>query len=63
MVIEIDGHSHAESERREYDAARTQWLEQQGMRVVRFTNRDVDTNIEGVLEAIAEMSGVLPSGC
>ncbi len=51
LVIEVDGDSHAEQQA--YDAARTQWLsEQHGYRVLRFTNQDVPTNIEAVLEAI-----------
>ena len=51
LVIEVDGDSHAEQI--EYDAARTQWLsEQHGYRVLRFTNQEVFTNIEAVLEAI-----------
>ena len=33
--------------------ARTAWLEQQGLRVIRFSNREIDTNIDGVLEEIA----------
>jgi very-short-patch-repair endonuclease len=50
-VIEVDGDSHAEQV--EYDAARTQWLnEQHHYRVLRFTNREVLTSIEAVLEAI-----------
>lgn len=53
LVVEIDGHSHANPEQQRYDAARTEWLEQQGLRVIRFSNRQVDTNIEGVLEEIA----------
>ena len=55
LVIEIDGDSHAEPEQQLYDQARTEWLEQQGMRVIRFTNREVETNIEGVLEEIARV--------
>ncbi len=51
LVIEVDGDSHAEQ--REYDAARTKWLsEQHHYRVLRFTNREVLTNIEAVVEAI-----------
>ena len=33
--------------------ARTAWLQQQGLRVIRFSNREIDTNIDGVLEEIA----------
>ena len=37
----------------EYDAARTQWLiEQPHYRVLRFTNQEVFTNIEAVIETI-----------
>ena len=51
LVIEVDGDSHAEQI--EYDAARTQWLnEQHRYRVLRFTNREVLTNTEAVVEAI-----------
>ncbi len=51
LVIEVDGDSHAEQ--MEYDTVRTQWLnEQHNYRVLRFTNREVLTNIEAVVEAI-----------
>jgi very-short-patch-repair endonuclease len=52
LVIEIDGDSHASQEA--YDQARTAWLEEQGYRVVRFTNREVTYNLDAVLEAIAQ---------
>jgi very-short-patch-repair endonuclease len=58
LVIEIDGGQHAEPEQQEYDQARTEWLEGRGLRVFRFTNRDIDTNIEGVLGEIARQCGV-----
>ncbi len=51
LVIEVDGDSHAEQV--EYDAQRTQWLnEQKHYRVIRFANREVLNNIEAVLEVI-----------
>ncbi|GAB4414263.1 MAG: hypothetical protein Kow00123_27740 [Anaerolineales bacterium] len=52
LAIEVDGDSHAE--RAEYDAARTQALEEQGVRVIRFTNRDVIHHLDAVLERILE---------
>ena len=58
LAVEIDGHSHAERDQRAYDSARTEWLEARGVRVIRFTNRQVDTNIEGVLSEIARACGV-----
>ena len=59
LVIEIDGESHAEPDQQRYDEARTAWLEEeQGLRVIRFANQDVDTNLEGVLAEIARACGV-----
>jgi len=52
LVVEIDGDSHAEQD--EYDRARTEWLGEQGYRVIRFGNRDVLHRMEGVLEVILE---------
>jgi very-short-patch-repair endonuclease len=53
LVIELDGDTHAESQA--YDAARTRFLESNGYAVVRFTNADVMTNMDGVLLRIAEV--------
>jgi very-short-patch-repair endonuclease len=50
LVIEIDGDTHGETAA--YDAARTRMLEARGYRVIRFTNADVMTNLDGVLRAI-----------
>ncbi|HEX9916420.1 MAG TPA: endonuclease domain-containing protein [candidate division Zixibacteria bacterium] len=48
LVIEIDGDSHVEN--KEYDEARTSVLNQYGLKVLRYTNRDVMNNIEGVYQ-------------
>ncbi len=58
LVIELDGDSHAGQER--YDARRTAWLEEQGFRVIRFTNTDVMTNEAAVLQAIIDALVALP---
>ena len=50
LVIEVDGGQHAEREA--YDFERTQWLESQGYRVLRFWNNDVLNDTEVVLEVI-----------
>jgi very-short-patch-repair endonuclease len=50
IAIEIDGGQHAEQSKR--DARRTQFLESQGYRVLRFWNNEVLSNIDGVLEVI-----------
>jgi very-short-patch-repair endonuclease len=50
LIIEIDGASH--DERLEYDEQRTKWLNEQGFKVIRFTNQAILQNLEGVLETI-----------
>ena len=50
LVIEVDGGQHAEQEDR--DAARTAYLEEQGYRVVRFWNEQINAQMDEVLEAI-----------
>ncbi len=51
LAIEVDGDTHANSER--YDAARTRFLESERLRVLRFANNDVMENVEGVLAQIS----------
>jgi len=48
LIIEIDGGQHNQEQTREKDAQRTEWLEGEGYRILRFWNNDVLTNIEGV---------------
>lgn len=50
LVVELDGSQHAERE--EYDQVRTQILEKEGFRVVRFWNSDVLGDVDVVLEVI-----------
>jgi len=53
LVIELDGESHAGQGA--YDARRTSAIEAEGYQVLRFTNLEVMTNIDGVLAHIAEV--------
>jgi very-short-patch-repair endonuclease len=55
LVIELDGDTHGGRE--VYDAARTRVLEERGYRVIRFTNAEVMTNMDGVLRAILTALG------
>ena len=55
LVIEIDGPTHDDTV--EADAQRQARLEALGFEVIRFTNRDVLSNIEGVLEIIYNIVG------
>jgi very-short-patch-repair endonuclease len=52
LVIEIDGSHHFVGETVEYDSIRDDYLSNLGLRVLRFTNTEVLTNIEGVVESI-----------
>ena len=52
LVIDIDGSHHLVGETIEYDRIRDDYLSSLGLRVLRFTNADVLTCIEGVVESI-----------
>ncbi len=58
LAVEVDGHSHAEPAQQARDLARKEWLAQRGIQVIRFANREIDTNIEAVLDEIARACGV-----
>jgi very-short-patch-repair endonuclease len=53
LVVEIDGSQHYTPEGLGNDAVRTEFLRSLGIRVVRFTNREVDEELPRVLAAIA----------
>ena len=53
LVIELDGGQHSE----EVDRSRTQWLEGEGYRVVRFWNNEVLDNTDGVLAELDRQVG------
>jgi len=59
LIVEVDGGQHAN--RTVEDATRTQYLEQQGYRVVRFWNNEVLGNIEGVLERLIAVLTLTPA--
>ena len=48
LVIELDGSQHYTKQGKLQDEARTEILEKYGIYVLRFSNRDVDENFEGV---------------
>ena len=50
LIVEVDGDVHGTQA--EYDEARTEWLEEQGYRVMRFTNQQVQQQMSAVLEVI-----------
>lgn len=54
LAIELDGGQHNEPTGIAADARRTQWLQAQGVSVLRFWNNDVLADPEGVLSLIAQ---------
>jgi very-short-patch-repair endonuclease len=53
LVIEVDGEIHEYTQ--EEDALRQAFIESLGLRVLRFTNGEVLTQMEAVLEVIGEV--------
>ena len=47
LVIEVDGEIHKLKE--EYDDERTRYLEDSGLKVIRFNNNEIEKSIEEVL--------------
>jgi very-short-patch-repair endonuclease len=58
LIVEIDGPSHDLTW--EKDERRTAYLNAQGYRVIRFTNEEVRTNLDGVVAAIADALNSTP---
>ena len=52
LAIEIDGNQHYKKENLEYDKVRTKYLNNLGIKVIRFKNIEVLNNLTGVLEEI-----------
>jgi very-short-patch-repair endonuclease len=66
LVIEVDGESHDFEARLRRDHIRDRWLATRGYAVLRFTNEDVLSALEGVITVIREsasarMRGAPPS--
>ena len=52
LVIELDGSQHYTVRGKSLDEMRTRIIEQYGIFVLRFSNRDIDDNFEGVCSTI-----------
>ena len=55
LIIEVDGAYHEEQEQIVEDKKRTELIKFQGLRVIRFTNKEVLTDIDCVLLKITEV--------
>jgi very-short-patch-repair endonuclease len=62
LVIEVDGYSHDFAQAQRRDSIRDAWLASRGYRVLRFTNEDVLSNLEGVLIVIREAAAARTRG-
>lgn len=61
LAIELDGGGHAEPGQARYDTDRTQALQAEGVRVLRFWNPEVLQDPEVVLEVILRTVTAVPS--
>ena len=55
LVIEVDGSQHYEVSGMEYDIARTRYLESLGLKVVRYSNREINCYFCEVCEQIDQI--------
>ena len=53
-AIELDGQVHLEPEQAEKDIARTNYLNEKGITVIRIENKNVFTNTQAVLDHILQ---------
>ena len=58
LVIEVDGESHDFEERQRMDQRRDAFFASEGFQTLRFTNEQVMSNLEGVVEAIRQAASV-----
>ena len=52
LAIEVDGEIHQNEDVLEYDDGRTHDIEKLGIKIIRFTNKEVIDNIESVIDRI-----------
>ncbi|WP_028138562.1 endonuclease domain-containing protein [Bradyrhizobium japonicum] len=52
LIIELDGGHHNEDATAAHDLERQRWLENEGYRVVRFWNSEINADLTAVLERI-----------
>ena len=56
LAVEIDGDSHYKMAAQHSDQARQAYIESFGIRFLRFTNEEVNQELENVLAAIAQVA-------
>lgn len=62
LEVEVDGSIHNDSAQAAYDLERTEFLKAYGIRVLRFTNEEIENRLEEVLRQIIKATAAyLPS--
>jgi very-short-patch-repair endonuclease len=54
LIIEIDGNPHRETQTRVNDTQRSLWLQEQGFKVLRFWNSEIENNLDKVVRKIKD---------
>jgi very-short-patch-repair endonuclease len=58
LAVELDGFQHLEN--KEYDKEREKFFELLGIKTLRFWNREIKTNIDGVIKVIIKELKIQP---
>ena len=58
LIIEIDGSQHYTSEGKHHDSFRTEILEGYDLKVIRFTNQQINKNFDGVIVDLMRKIGI-----
>ncbi|MBE0646362.1 MAG: endonuclease domain-containing protein [Bacteroidales bacterium] len=61
LVIEVDGLVHKQRLVKEHDDTRTAELDRLGIHVIRFTNEQIQTSLQNVLNEIKTITNKLPT--
>jgi very-short-patch-repair endonuclease len=59
LAVEVDGGVHLNAEQAARDSERSEFLTQRGVRVLRFTNEEIEQHLPDVLRKIAEAAAPL----
>ena len=52
LIIELDGSGHLEEKQTQHDEIRDKFLKEQGYKIIRVYNNEINNNIDNVLEEI-----------
>ena len=55
LIIEVDGDTHYTDEAKQRDMKRDRFFQSMGFKILRFTNKDIIQNIDGVIETITKI--------